>query len=322
MSDSITFIVPTLRRSEHLRRSLRAIGDQTRTAQEILVGIKPEDEESRAVVNEFAGNLPVREVRAEGVGVVGSMNSCLAAATGAYIALLDDDVEIPPHWAATMLEHLRCHPGCVAAGGRDILLDYPEMRRAEPLVHDVGRMHWYGRVTGQHHRAGGAPRPVDVLRGSNILFRGDFLRAAGFESELRGKGAQVSWEIVLGLKALAEGKRMFLDPGVHVLHHVAPRHDDDTVHRGVFSAKGTENMAFNETFVVLRYDRGVRRLTTLIWQLVVGSPACPGSARLTELLTPRRRHLLHRLYFTLKGRLAAVIAIFKSREGGLDTNDP
>jgi glycosyltransferase involved in cell wall biosynthesis len=306
MDGTITFIIPTLRRSEHLRRCLKAVGNQALAAHEILVGIKPNDEESRAVVNEFAGKLPVKEVRAEGVGVVGSMDSCLAAATGSYIALLDDDVEIPSHWSATMLEHLLRHAECVAAGGRDILLDYPEMRRAESLINDVGRIHLYGRITGSHHRAGGQPRPVDVLRGSNILFRAAFLRERGFEKSLRGTGAQVHWEIALALQALASDRRMFFDPSVQVLHHVAPRHDEDTVHRGVFSARGTEDMSFNETFVVLLHARGLRKATVLLWQLFVGNPACPGALRLAEVFTAKRPMLLLKVSATFKGRLAAL----------------
>jgi GT2 family glycosyltransferase len=92
MRESITFVVPTLRRNEHLCRCLNAIGEQTHAAHEVLVGIRADDQESRAVVQEFADHLPVKEVEAVGVGVVGSMTSCVAAATGEFIGLLDDDV--------------------------------------------------------------------------------------------------------------------------------------------------------------------------------------------------------------------------------------
>jgi GT2 family glycosyltransferase len=306
MDRTITFIIPTLRRSEHLRRCLKAVGNQALAAHEILVGIKPDDEESRLVISEFAGKLPVKEVRAEGVGVVGSMNSCLMAATGSHVALLDDDVEIPTNWTATMVEHLEQNTECVAVGGRDMLLDHPEMRRTEQLVEDVGRIHWYGRITGEHHRAGGVPRHVDVLRGSNILFRGSFLRECGFEKRLRGDGAQVHWEIALGLSALASGKRMFFDPDVYVLHHVAPRHDADTVHRGVFSARGTKDMSFNETFIALFHSRGTRRVSLLLWQFLIGNPACPGILRLAEVFSTRRANLSERLAAAMRGRFDAL----------------
>jgi GT2 family glycosyltransferase len=267
------------------------------------VGVRRDDTESELVVREFASLLSAQHVEALGVGVVGSMNSCLAVAEGDFIALLDDDVEIPPEWTATMLKHLEREEGCVAVGGRDILLDYPEMRRSESLVDDVGLIHCYGRLTGNHHRAGGKPRCVDALRGSNILFRGEFLRRAGFELGLKGAGAQVNWELALALQARSQGRHMFFDPSIHVLHHVAPRHDDDLVHRGVFSVQGTKDIAYNETFVLLRHGSGWIRVTMLAWQLAVGSPTCP-----------RRTSLLKRLKATMQGRAAAAIACAKSQE--------
>jgi hypothetical protein len=236
------------------------------------------------------------------------MSSCLVQAKGDFIALADDDVELPANWSKAMLDHLLEHPNSVASGGRDILLDHPEMRRSEALVLDVGRIHFYGRQTGNHHRAGGEPRYVDNLRGSNILFRGEFLRRVGFETGLWGGGAQVNWELALALQARAERKCFFFDPSIHVLHHVAPRHDTDLVHRGVFSVQGTKDIAFNETFVVLRHGTGPLKLVMVIWQLLIGSPTCPGLARL--LITPmsRQRDFLRRIIITMQGRASAAVA--------------
>jgi len=302
----ISFIIPTLKRPEHLRRCLASVSKQTVPADEILVGIRSDDALSPAVLKEFPNLRQVRAVEARGVGVVGSMNSCLTEASGEFIALVDDDVELPSEWTATLLGHLAGNVDCVAAGGRDLLLDHPKMRQTEPLVEDVGRFHWYGRVTGNHHRGGGAARCVDILRGSNMLLRGEFLRATGFETGLRGSGAQVNWELALALRARAQGKRMFFDPGVHVLHHTAPRHDDDLIHRGVFSAQATSDMAFNETLAIAKHGRGFNRVMLLLWLLAVGSHTCPGLIRIAEAVTPRRRNLQQRFTLTCHGRFGAL----------------
>lgn len=98
-----------------------------------------------------------------------------------------------------MICHLKRHPDVLGAAGRDLLQDHPEMRRTEPRILDVGRLHWFGRITGNQYRGGGKPRKVDVLRGSNCLFRGAFLRGAGLDEILRGQGAQVHWEVALAL---------------------------------------------------------------------------------------------------------------------------
>lgn len=305
--ENIDIIIPTLKRPDHLRRCLEALKKQTRHADQILVGVRADDELTPEVIREYDSVLPVRAVEARGVGVVGSMNSCLAECQASWIALLDDDVEIPPHWLATMVGHVRSRANVVAAGGRDLLMDHPEMRRTEPLVEDVGQVHWFGRVTGGHHRGGGKARLVQVLRGSNCLFKGDFLRHCGFESGLRGKGAQVNWELALGLQAMKQGMRMVFDPAVQVIHNVAPRHDGDTVHRGIFNFEGTSDIAYNETFVVLKHGSGLVRWTLPLWQTCIGSHVCPGMARGVDFVLRPRTKPLQRFAATFSGRTKAFL---------------
>lgn len=302
---SVDVIIPTLKRPDHLRRCLLALQKQTVKPSQVLVGVRADDELSSEVIAEFSAHMTVCAVEAKGVGVVGSMNSCLAECRSNYIALLDDDVEIPSRWMEDMLDHVRSNSRVVAAGGRDLLMDDPEMRGREPLVEDVGNIHWFGRVTGGHHRGGGRARQVQVLRGSNCLFEACFLRSCGFEVELRGKGAQVNWELALGLQAKARGLRLVFDPTVKVIHNVAPRHDGDTVHRGIFNFEGTADIAFNETFVTLKHGRGCVRWTIPCWQLVVGSHVCPGLLRAADFLL--RPHTLpgQRFAATWAGRSAA-----------------
>ena len=278
----VSLIVPTLRRPEFLYRCLRSLAFQRSHPTEVLVGIRAEDDLSRPVVRKFVDTLVIREVEAKGVGVVGSMNSCLTQAKGHLIGFVDDDVELPSDWLERMICHLKNHPDVLGVGARDLLQDHPEMRRSEPRTSDVGRLYWFGRITGNHHRGNGRPRKVDVLRGSNCLFRGSFLKSVGLDESLRGQGAQVHWELALALQARRQGKRLFYDPEIEVLHHVAPRLGTDQIHRGRFSYDATVDLAFNETFVILKHASGLFRLTALLWQLLVGSPQCPGIAILVS----------------------------------------
>jgi hypothetical protein len=79
------------------------------------------------------------------------------------------------------------------------------------------------------------------------------------------------------------------------------------VHRGIFSAVGTEDIAFNETYVVLKHGCGIRKVAMLGWQLTVGSPACPGMARALEIFTKQRNNLLNRWKATVRGRVFAML---------------
>jgi GT2 family glycosyltransferase len=304
-NESVSIIIPTLRRPEHLARCLASLVHQTKPANEVLVGIRADDHSNDDVLKTYRAQLPVRAVEAKGVGVVGSMNSCLLEASGDYIALLDDDVELPPNWIERMAGHIRSDSDVYAAGGRDFLQDHPEMRRNEPVTEDVGRFYWFGRITGNHHRGGGKARKVDILRGSNFMLRGDFLREVGFETDLRGKGAQVNWELALALQARQRGAKFIYDPEVEIIHHVGPRYDTDNIHRGGFDFAGTVDIAFNETLVLLKHARGLFWLTANLWQVLVGSAVCPGLLHIFRQLLPKRSRLLRRTVATALGRLGA-----------------
>ena len=204
-----------------------------------------------------------------------------------------------------MVGHIRGNPDVLAAARPGFSQDHPEMRRNEPVTEDVGRFYWFGRITGNHHRGGGKARKVDILRGSNFLLRGDFLREVGFETDLRGKGAQVNWELALALQARQRGAKFIYDPEVEIIHHVGPRFDSDNIHRGGFDFAGTADIAYNETFVLLKHGRGLFRVTGNLWQLLVGSAVCPGLLHVFRQLLSNRSHLLSRFVATMRGRLEA-----------------
>lgn len=314
MNCNVEFIVPTLKRPEHLTRCLASIAAQTRTPVRVLVGVRADDQISRMVVQQYENRLDVRVVEARGVGVVGSMNSCLAVSAAPFIAFLDDDVELPLDWMEKVLAILDQNPNCVGVGGRDFLQDHPAMRAREPLLHDVGHIHWYGRITGNHHRGGGVTRPVSVLRGSNCLFRGNFLRSVGFERRLRGQGAQVNWELALALQANVSRKQLIFAPEIIVIHHVAPRHDNDSVHRGVFDSTGVSDIAHNETFVVLKHAKGWSLASLIAWQLAVGSTLCPGLLRLPIIALREPGVLFPKITATIRGRLGAVTTLLRNTQ--------
>jgi glycosyltransferase involved in cell wall biosynthesis len=291
---------------------LDSILSQILPIKSIFVGIRSDDHESLAVVIEYGKHYPVVAVDAQGVGVIGSMNSCLKRCSSPFIGLVDDDVELPSEWCKRFIGHLESCPRAVACGGRDLLMDHPEMRKKEPLLLDVGVIKWFGRVSGNHHRGGGSLRPVDVLRGSNILFRREFLASTQFEKRLSGSGAQVNWELALALQANNQGAVLLYDPDCQVIHHVAPRRDADTIHRGGYDWRGTRDIAFNETFVFLTYGRGVRRVAAMLWQFVIGSPACPGIARVIIESVKMRPNTFGKLTASFSGRFNALLVWAKS----------
>jgi GT2 family glycosyltransferase len=185
-------------------------------------------------------------------------------------------------------------------GGRDLLQDHPELRQNETLLTRVGLFTWYGRILGNHHRGGGTYREVDLVKGCNAAIRGPLLREIGFARLLRGKGAQVHWELALCLDVKNRGFSVAYDPALQVIHHIAPRHDDDQIHRGRFSADGLYDMVWNEHHVVTTRAGAWRRRAHLAWSLLVGSPTALGIVQYLRLCLRKDPHRREKLAVTFR----------------------
>lgn len=280
----VSVVVPTLRRPDHLKLCLASLVSQTYPIHEVLVGVRADDSISGSVIAEYAGALPVRPVEAVGVGVVGSMSSCVSTSSGDFVALVDDDVELPPDWLARCIDYFEKDSSLGGIGGRDLLQDMPEMRRRQARRRKVGIFTWYGRGHGNHHLGTGGSRYVHVLKGCNSIYVGDLLRDIGFDERLRGEGAQVGWELSLAFDVMRRGKRLLYDSELAVVHWVAPRHDSDNIHRGGFEPRALENLAYNEHLVFQTKSPLPLAWTHPLWGLAWGNPLAPGAIRACWML--------------------------------------
>ena len=271
MTPRVSVLVPSYRRPESLGRCLVALGAQTRAPDEVVVGVREGDDATMAAAaSARAAGLPVRVAVTSANGVVASMQAALDAATGDIIALTDDDARPFPTWIEGLLAHFASSPDVGGVGGRDW---QPYERGDERRV---GIMQWFGRVIGNHHLGAGPARDVDVLKGANCSFRAPLLRAVGFDGRLLGEGAQMYWELGVCLPLRRAGWRLIYDPAVAVDHDVAPRHNDDNLHRGVFAEPPLRNAVHNETVELLEGRGLMSRAVYLAWALLVGTREGPG----------------------------------------------
>jgi glycosyltransferase involved in cell wall biosynthesis len=280
-TSTVAVIIPTLNRPEYLRQCLQAIAAQTLQPTSILVGIRGDDTSSAAVVEEFSNVLPLRRVETQGVGVIGAMSSCLSQTTEDIVALLDDDAFPRRDWLRRITTAFQEKGGVLGVGGLDVQRN-PEQAATKRGELSVGRLAWYGRLGGNHHLGSGSPRFVQVLKGCNCAYRGDFLRKIGFDPHLRGQGAQVGWEIALGLDVARERGLLLYDPAIVVDHMIAPRMDQDTIHRGSYNRDAAFEMAWNFFSIVQRKASGGSRVRMLLWEILVGSVPAPGLLRLAD----------------------------------------
>ncbi len=304
-ASSMSVLVPSWRRPDALERCVRALDAQTSAPLEIVVGARVGDDETATLLARLAPAVrtPLRVATTEHPGVIAAMNAALTECRGEFVALTDDDAEPRPDWLARLAACF-ADPRVGGAGGRD----WQPVERGDRAI--VGVVQWFGRVIGNHHLGAGSPRPVDVLKGVNCAFRGDLLRAVGFDTRLAGSGAQMFWELALCLPLRRAGWTLVYDPQIAVEHHVAARHDDDQRHRGVFAAGPQADAVQNETLVLLEYRPGFARFAFLGWAFLVGTHFEPGLAQLPRLVLRGEspRTIAAKWAATVDGRLRGVRA--------------
>ena len=162
----VSVLVPTYLRHHDLARCLASLRVQRRAPDIVLVTLREEDEESRALADEFVSSWPaLRTVPVTQRGVVAAMNAALAVAEGDVLALTDDDAEPLEDWLERIVTILEAEPDVGGVGGRDEEVAAPGARKI------VGRLQWFGRTIGNHHLGVGPARDVDVLKGANCAFR-------------------------------------------------------------------------------------------------------------------------------------------------------
>ena len=308
----VSVLVPTYLRHHDLARCLAALRVQRRAPDEVLVTLREEDEESRALADELASSWPaLRTVPVARRGVVAAMNVALAAAAGDVLAFTDDDAEPWEDWLERIVAVLEAEPDVGGVGGRDEQAAAPGARKT------VGRLQWFGRTIGNHHLGVGPARDVDVLKGVNCAIRLPLLRAAGFDERLRGPGAQVHWELALCLAIRRAGWRLVYDPAIRVRHHVGVRHDADQLHRGRFDVAPHADAVFNETLVLAEHLPPARRAAFALWSATIGTSAEPGLLLLPRVLVRDGRVAFQRWRSTQRARREGLRAARRPGKGGM-----
>jgi GT2 family glycosyltransferase len=313
----ISVVIPSYRRIKFLKLVFEGLTAQTRLPDEVVVGVRDEDIETSNFIEEFRKKslFPVKIALVTVPGVVASMQAAMEQTEGDLICLLDDDAEPLPDWFQRVEVRMRNDDHLGAIGGRDLLQDHPDMRRNEPTTDQVGVITFYGRVIGNHHRGHGEARYVDILKGCNVAMRSHLLKRFGFEQELRGKGAQVHWELALFLDTANAGWKIVYDPTIQVTHHIAPRLDDDQNHRGILSTDGLYDMAYNEHFVTASRAGVIALGMHIFWTLAVGTNSLPGLLNYLRIrLLKGDAQALPRFLISIKGLLLGSMAGLKRRQ--------
>ena len=300
-ADEISVLVPTFRRPDALRGCLEALVLQRSRPAEVIVVIRPEDDESRDMAQTFDGRLPLRTVSVNRPGQVQALNCGLGAVRTPLVAITDDDARPHMDWIERICAHF-ADPTVGAVGGRDLV--YWDGRLLDGRTTRVGRVQWYGRVIGNHHFSGPA-QDVQFLKGVNMSYRRDAL--LGFDERLAGDGSQICNDMQASLRVHVTGWRVVWDPAVAVDHYPAERLDEDK--RETPTIRAVANQLHNQTYILLSLLHGWRRGTAVLFALIVGSQFAPGPVMLPIAIV--RGRSVERAWFgfraNLRGRLHGLV---------------
>lgn len=114
----VSIIIPTNGRLEWLRRCLTSLAAQQDAPEfELLVCASP-NRAVHEVVNELIPTASVVEL--PNAGAVEKRNAVIPLARGELVLFLDDDVELPEHYLATLSAQARRHPDVDVFGGPNV----------------------------------------------------------------------------------------------------------------------------------------------------------------------------------------------------------
>lgn len=310
----ITVAIPTYRRSKDLLRCLEAIKKQNRPADEVIVVVRDTDTATwDFLANYQADSLPIKTATVTITGVVAAMNAGLQAAQGDIVVYTDDDSTPHQDWLERIEPHYLEDDRVGGVGGRDYVYEGNRFRDEGKVAKTVGKLQWFGRQIGNHHIGIGEAREVDLLKGVNMSFRRTAIKKIGFDTRMKGTGAQVHFEMSSCLALKRAGWKLIYDPKIEVDHHHAQRFDEDLRHK--FNYIATKNQVYNETLILIEHLPGFRRFIYLIWSIFIGSRGSQGIVQCLRFLPQDGFIAIPKLLASLNGRWQA----WQSRKASLNT---
>jgi cellulose synthase/poly-beta-1,6-N-acetylglucosamine synthase-like glycosyltransferase len=271
----LSVVIPSYRRSLDLARCLGALSAQDRLADQVLVVVRTADEDTLRVAAAWQERLPLKIIEVTAPGQVHALNAGLARCTGEVVAITDDDAAPRPDWLVRIEAYFEADKRIGGVGGRDWVHHNGMIEAGAERI--VGKVRWFGRFAGNHHLGVGPAREVDSLKGANLAFRISAIRPIGFDTRLRGSGAQANNDMIASLAVKRAGWRLIYDPEVAVDHYPAPRFDRDG--RGNFDPLAAADRAYNYRLALQQISPAWRRWAAILWFHIVGTSDEPGVLR-------------------------------------------
>ena len=315
MRNSYCVLIPTYKRPRNLIRCLDALRLQERPPDDVMVIVRREDSETQMVLGDYdCASLPLRIIVVDTPGTVYAHNVGIETCTTDVLAMIDDDTAPHPQWLRIILEDFQADSQLGGLGGRDRCFDGQSFDESKEGT--VGKLQWFGRAIGNHHRGFGAIREVDLLKGANMSFRATALENARCDTRLRGKGAQPNEDTSLTMAVKRAGWKIAYDPNALVDHYQAVR-EEKRHYSGVARIADPGpfvDFAYNEVIGIWDSLSFPRKIVFVLWSALVGTRVCPGLVQAVRFTPNLGWQSWYRFFLAQKGKLAAVAALVTKPE--------
>jgi GT2 family glycosyltransferase len=215
-SPHVSVVILSYNRPDCLKLSLASVLAQTYTKLDVLVVDNPSgaSAEVEAIVRRHP-NVRLLQ-NPTNVGFAGGMNRGIAAASGEYICLTEDDIVMDADSVRRLVEYIEAHDstGLLAPLILNRTAGTVRCAGGEFSLGGVYRKEIYGEGAPD---AGLFPRPFDVtyVAGSSLFARADFLRrVGGFREEF----FMYVEDVELCARVAKAGRRITVVPGARVYH--------------------------------------------------------------------------------------------------------
>jgi glycosyltransferase involved in cell wall biosynthesis len=193
----VTVLIPTLERYPYLHKLLDQLRSQTIKPFEIIVIDQTAIERRDHALEEKFSDLPLNAIYLDSPGQCSSRNTGLQQASGEYILLLDDDIEIEPNLIESHVRSLRSNSADASSG----------------VINEPGG--------GELPEDFKLFRVSDVFPAGNSLVPRSVLAKSGLFDLAYERGQRADGD--LGIRIYQTGGLMVLNPDISILHHRAPR---------------------------------------------------------------------------------------------------
>ncbi len=207
----VTVVVSTRNRSEYILKTVQSVLLNDYPNFDLLVMDQSENDLTEAILRPLLGDPRFRYLRTPTKGLSVGRNLAISATQSQFIALTDDDCEVPTHWLRELVSSFEVDHrigiifGNTLAASHDRTAGFiPAYIRSEPfLAHSIHEKH---RVEG-----------ISACMG----IRRSLWQVLGGFDEMLGAGSpfKSSEEIDFTIRALMAGYFVYETPNVVVLHH-------------------------------------------------------------------------------------------------------